>query len=326
MNTTLQYKLHSGKNSKAAYYMQAALRDMLPDRLYAMRLNRELERCAAMYDRDYIADRVDYYCKLSRPVTLGSDSEPIGALQRKGNPSTYYYDSREALQWFNPELRWHYLFGDIRDIPAEPTVVKSRALGTDNSNSVLLKLDRCRHFVYINDHLQPKEKEDRAIFRGHIGTRENRALFCRMYADNPRVDAADTLPGATEGHKHTSQMKPMMSFYEHLRFRYIMALEGNDVASNLKWIMSSRSAAVMPKPTCETWFMEGRLMGGVHYVEIRPDFSDLEEKMDHYSNHLDELRTIVDNANRYVAQFRDPRRERYIALLVMQKYFKMTNQ
>ena len=326
MNTTLQYKLHSGKNSKAAYYMQAALRDMLPDRLYAMRLNRELERCAAMYDRDYIADRVDYYCKLSRPVTLGSDSEPIGALQRKGNPSTYYYDSREALQWFNPELRWHYLFGDIRDIPAEPTVVKSRALGTDNSNSVLLKLDRCRHFVYINDHLQPEEKEDRAIFRGHIGTRENRALFCRLYADNPRVDAADTLPGATEGHKHTSQMKPMMSFYEHLRFRYIMALEGNDVASNLKWIMSSRSAAVMPKPTCETWFMEGRLVGGVHYVEIRPDFSDLEEKMDHYSNHLDELRTIVDNANRYVAQFRDPRRERYIALLVMQKYFKMTNQ
>lgn len=306
--------------------MQAALRDMLPDRLYAMRLNRELERCAAMYDRDYIADRVDYYCKLSRPVTLGSDSEPIGALQRKGNPSTYYYDSREALQWFNPELRWHYLFGDIRDIPAEPTVVKSRALGTDNCNSVLLKLDRCRHFVYINDHLQPEEKEDRAIFRGHIGTRENRALFCRMYADNPRVDAADTLPGATEGHKHTSQMKPMMSFYEHLRFRYIMALEGNDVASNLKWIMSSRSAAVMPKPTCETWFMEGRLVGGVHYVEIRPDFSDLEEKMDHYSNHLDELRTIVDNANRYVAQFRDPRRERYIALLVMQKYFKMTNQ
>lgn len=306
--------------------MQAALRDMLPDRLYAMRLNRELERCAAMYDRDYIADRVDYYCKLSRPVTLGSDSKPIGALQRKGNPSTYYYDSREALQWFNPELRWHYLFGDIRDIPAEPTVVKSRALDTDNSNSVLLKLDRCRHFVYINDHLQPEEKEDRAIFRGHIGTRENRALFCRMYADNPRVDAADTLPGATEGHKHTSQMKPMMSFYEHLRFRYIMALEGNDVASNLKWIMSSRSAAVMPKPTCETWFMEGRLVGGVHYVEIRPDFSDLEEKMDHYSNHLDELRTIVDNANRYVAQFRDPRRERYIALLVMQKYFKITNQ
>lgn len=326
MKTTLQYKLHSGKNSKAGYYIVAGLRDMLPDSCFRHRLEAELQHCAAMYDDTYIADRVDYYCQLREPIMLGVDAEPIGLLQRKGNPSTYYYDSREALQWFNPELRWHYLFGDVREIPSEPTVVKSRAIGLDNSNSVMLKLDRCRHFVYIHDRLQPEEKEDRAIFRGHIGTRENRALFCHMYADNPRVDAADTIPGATEGRKHTSQMEPMLSFYEHLRYRYIMALEGNDVASNLKWIMSSHSAAVMPKPTCETWFMEGRLQPGVHYVKIRPDFADLEEKMDYYSCHMDELHNIINNANQYVQQFRDWRRERYIALLVMQKYFKMTNQ
>ena len=61
-------------------------------------------------------------------------------------------------------------------------------------------------------------------------------------------------------------------------------------------------------------------------MEIRPDFSDLEEKMDYYSAHLDELETIVRNANRYVDQFRDGRRERYIGLLVMKKYFEMTGQ
>lgn len=326
MNTTLQYKLHSGKNLKAVYYLQAAFRDILPDIWFRRRLHDELSRCAALYDPSYIADRVDYYCQLREPLSLCANAEPIGSLQLKGNPSTYYYDSREALQWFDPNLRWHYLFGDVRDIPAEPTVVKSRSIGVDNSNSVLLKLDRCRHFVYIHDRLQPEQKEDRAIFRGHIGSRQNRALFCRIFADNPRVDAADTIPGSTEGHKLTSHSKPMLSFYEHLRFRYILALEGNDVASNLKWIMSSRSVAVMPKPTCETWFMEGRLQPGVHYVEIRDDFTDLEDKMDYYSNHLDKLRTIADNANRYVQQFRDARRERYIALLVMQKYFKMTNQ
>ena len=326
MNTTLQYKLHSGKNSKAVYYLQAAFRDILPDICFRRRLDHELSRCAALYDPSYIADRVDYYCQLQQPLSLCANAVPIGSLQLKGNPSTYYFDSREALQWFDPNLRWHYLFGDVRDIPPEPTVVKSRSIAEDNSNSVLLKLDRCRHFVYIHDRLQPEQKEDRAIFRGHIGSRQNRALFCRIFADNPRVDAADTIPGSTEGHKHTSLSKPMLSFYEHLRFRYILALEGNDVASNLKWIMSSRSVAVMPKPTCETWFMEGRLQPGVHYVEIRDDFTDLVDKMDYYSRHLDELRSIADNANRYVHQFRDARRERYIALLVMQKYFKMTNQ
>ena len=29
-----------------------------------------------------------------------------------------------------------------------------------------------------------------------------------------------------------------ISIYDHLKYKYVMALEGNDVASNLKWIMS----------------------------------------------------------------------------------------
>ena len=334
MNTSWQYRLHSGKNSKAGYYLRAGFRDLMPDTLFRFRLEKELEECSRLYKQEYIRDRVDYYCRMQEPRPLGDHATAIGQLSRKGVPSTYYYDSRELLQWFNPELRWNYLFGDVRDIPEHPSIVKSRTLSqaessegvSDNSNSVMLKLDKCRHFVYIKDRLSLEEKDDRAIFRGHIGSRENRARFCRMFADSRRVDAADTLPSQVEGYKHTEQSKPMLSFYEHLRFRYIMALEGNDVASNLKWIMSSHSAAVMPRPTCETWFMEGRLKAGFHYVEIRPDFTDLEEKMDYYSGHLDELATIVRNANQYVAQFRDERRERYIGLLVMRKYFEMTGQ
>ena len=332
MNTSWQYRLHSGKNSKAGYYLRAGFRDLMPDTLFRFRLEKELEECSRLYDQEYIRDRVDYYCRMQEPRPLGDHATAIGQLSRKGVPSTYYYDSRELLQWFNPELKWNYLFGDVRDIPEHPSIVKSRTLSqaesnegvSDNSNSVMLKLDKCRHFVYIKDRLRLDEKEDRAIFRGHIGSRENRARFCRMFADNRRVDAADTLPSQVEGYKQTEES--MLSFYEHLRFRYIMALEGNDVASNLKWIMSSHSAAVMPRPTCETWFMEGRLKAGFHYVEIRPDFTDLEEKMDYYSGHLDELETIVRNANRYVDQFRDERRERYIGLLVMRKYFEMTGQ
>ena len=61
-----------------------------------------------------------------------------------------------------------------------------------------------------------------------------------------------------------------------------MALEGIDVASNLKWVMSSNSIAVMPRPTCETWFMEGTLIPDYHYIEIKPDFSDLEERLNQY--------------------------------------------
>lgn len=324
MNTSLQYKLHSGKNSKAGYYLKAGFRDIIPDAWFRAGLERELQSCARRYDSDYVQQRVDYYCPIEMPLSLGPQASAIGQLRLKDNSSTYYYDSREILQWFDSGLRWNYLFGDIRDNLPYPTVVKSRSLGPENCNNILLKLDKNRHFVFIKDHLSLEQKEDRAIFRGHIGSRENRALFCQRFKGSSRVDAADTLPSQVEGYKHTATSQPMLSFYEHLRFRYIMALEGNDVASNLKWIMSSHSAAVMPRPTCETWFMEGRLEPGVHYVEVRPDFEDLEEKMDYYSAHLDELQAIVDNANHYVDQFRDLRRERYIGLLVMQKYFKLT--
>lgn len=76
-----------------------------------------------------------------------------------------------------------------------------------------------------------------------------------------------------------------------------MALEDNDVASNLKWIMSSNSVAVMPKPRFETWFMEERLIPNYHYIEIRSDYSDLPEKIDCYSEHPSEAKAIALNAN-----------------------------
>ena len=69
--------------------------------------------------------------------------------------------------------------------------------------------------------------------------------------------------------------------------------------------------------------MEGRLQPNVHYIEIRNDYADLIEKMDYYTAHPEEAKAISRNANKYVDQFPDKRRERYIALLVMQRYFSL---
>lgn len=325
MRTSLHYLFHSGKNAKWSYYLRAAMRELVPDAIMRRRLAHELEICSNLYDEEYIADRVDYYCKLTTHTALHDNAPHLADFHKRGNGSVYYFDSREIIRWFDPELRWQYLFGDVRDIPDSPTIVKSRNLTDNNANSVLLKLNKLRHYIYLHDTIEFADKEDRAIYRGQIGTRENRIRFVNMYAGNPRVDAANTLAkgGLLADNPDGKPTAPRLSLYDHLRYRYIMCLEGNDVASNLKWVMSSNSLAVMPRPTCETWFMEGRLHPGVHYVEIRPDFADLIEKMDYYSTHLDEARTIVRHANAYVNQFRDARRERYIALRVMQKYLTL---
>jgi hypothetical protein len=139
------------------------------------------------------------------------------------------------------------------------------------------------------------------------------------FFDNSRFDC-----GAID--KNVAEwVKPKISIYDHLKYRYIMSLEGNDVASNLKWIMSSNSIAVTPRLRNESWFMEGKLIPDYHYIEVKPDFSDLEQKLDYYSSHIDEANAIIAHAHEYVEQFKDKKREKIISLLVLEKYFNITN-
>ena len=72
--------------------------------------------------------------------------------------------------------------------------------------------------------------------------------------------------------------------------------------------------------------MEGLLQAGVHYVLLKDDFSDLEEKIDFYSKHPEAALEIIGNAQRWVAQFRNAAVERQIGLQVMQKYFEYSGQ
>jgi len=117
-----------------------------------------------------------------------------------------------------------------------------------------------------------------------------------------------------------------MQLSEQLKYKFILAIEGNDVASNLKWIMSSNSIAFMVKPKYETWFMEGTLIPNFHYVLLKDDYSDLEEKIEYYSTHFEESLSIIKNANEYTKQFQDEKREDIISLLVLKKYFEKSNQ
>lgn len=144
-----------------------------------------------------------------------------------------------------------------------------------------------------------------------------------MYMDHPMCDCG--VVGKDEG-VPDAWMTPKKTIRQHLDYKFIMALEGNDVASNLKWVMSSNSIAVMPRPTCETWFMEGKLIPNYHYIEIKPDFTDLEERLKYYIEHPEAAQQIIEHAHEYVAQFRNPRREKLISLLVLDKYFRMTGQ
>ncbi|QQD22544.1 hypothetical protein GJQ54_12555 [Oceanospirillaceae bacterium ASx5O] len=111
-----------------------------------------------------------------------------------------------------------------------------------------------------------------------------------------------------------------------LQYRYILSMEGYDVATNLKWIMFSNSLCMMRKPRFETWMMEGRLEAGVHYVELKDDHSDFAEKIAYYELNPVEVLRIIENAQNYMKQFFDEKIELITSLKVLDKYFESTDQ
>ena len=312
------------RNSKFGYYAPAVIEWLLP--VYnrngiASRLERQLGKLS-QEEWAEVADRVNYYCKLSPSVDVGKEAQPLKEFKMGKKHRTYFFDSYHIVRHFPTHLRWNYAFGDNSHIAPYPCIQKSRLLG-NNQNAVLLNLNKVRHFLFINDPFSLAQKQDRAVFRGAC-YQENRKRFMQACFSNPLIDAADVFGNVTGNPPEWQGEK--LTIDEHLRYKFIFALEGNDVATNLKWIMSSNSVAVMPRPTCETWFMEGRLVAEKHYIEVAPDFSDVEEKLQYYASHPTELQTILTHQHAYINRFRNKKRETLIGLLVMMKYFWATAQ
>ncbi len=263
----------------------------------------------------YVSSRVNYYNKLNTLTLLSPNAVKISQYRMPKKIRVYYFDSKQYLRFFDPTLKFELLPGDIIHVPAYPAFVKSRPIAGENSNAVILKLDKTRHFNFLQDDIAFENKVNMLVGRSEFA-QEHRKRFYDQYIGHPLCDLKKCFRSSDPG---------FLSIERHLEYKFILALEGNDVATNLKWIMSSNSIAVMPVPTYETWFMEGTLIPDYHYICIRNDYKDLEEKLTYFINHPEEAKNIVSNANQYVEQFKDKKREDAISLLVLEKYFRLTH-
>jgi hypothetical protein len=304
------------KNNKLLYYTNAIVRELIPRNFFRGILSKKL---ATIHDFDfeYIKGRVNYYNKLSSHYSLSGEAIPLSEF-KGSKPSVYYFDSVEYTRYFDPRLKAKFVFGDVTTVPDEPAIVKSRPIDGDNSFSIVLKLDKVRHFTYTRDRREFVKKKNMLIGRAVV-KQPHRVRFYERYFGHPLCDL-----GQINKNMNPQWIKEKITLHEHLKYKFILCIEGYDVASNLKWVMSSNSLAVMPKPKYETWFMEGRLIPNHHYVDIKDDYSDLEERLNYYIEHTEEALQIIKNANAYVAQFRNKKREDLISLLVLEKYFYFT--
>jgi|TARA_X000001036_G_scaffold298219_1_gene277294 hypothetical protein len=267
--------------------------------------------------------RVNFYNKLDRDINLSENVSELSKLKIKNFHKTYFFDSYEFTRYFKSSLKMNFLFGDITHIPEIPSIVKSRPIAENQKNSILFKLNKVRHFTYTNDSNQFADKKNILIGRGAVTKKhKKRTSFYKIYFNHHLCD----LGQINKNTEHDHWIKDKISIEDHLKYKFVLCVEGVDVATNLKWVMSSNSIAVMAKPKIESWFMESKLVADYHYIEINDDYSNLEEKLNYYINNVDECLKIIENANTYVSQFKDYNREKLISLLVLEKYFIKTLQ
>lgn len=220
-----------------------------------------------------------------------------------------------------------------------PTFVKSRDIN-DEKKTVLLPLEKLYipsfYINILNDDIPFNKKLNNCVYRGtnsgdffnnHGTKRQSRKELVLKYRFHEKFDIG--LSDARYKNKDNVKfeydikkyVKKRKSIKEQLKYKFIISVEGNDFATNLSWILLSNSTVIMPKPTVLTWKIESELVPYVHYIPVKNDFSDLEEKFNWCLNNLDKCEKIAIYSKLYVLQFFDNEKEDKIITEVI-KYYK----
>jgi len=253
---------------------------------------------------------------------------------------SYYHDLTRYLHAHPALHRTTYLFypHDRVEGFSIPTLVKSRSL-IDSQMSVLCNLNTIRHFMPLYDvrrHDVPfDKKQNKLVWRGadtgpgfgnNIPHREcSRETLVREYthSTNPNIDIGLTKINSnqyTDQSEYEAFLRPPMDMKELLRYRFLLSVEGNDVASNLKWILTSNSVPFCPPFTIQSWILEDQLIPWTHYIPVRADFADMEERIEWAIHHPDACRRIAEAGQEYMNPFLDIREEDRIMTELLRRY------
>jgi hypothetical protein len=182
--------------------------------------------------------------------------------------------------------------------------------------AIVWLLKSARHFgpmkkVERND-IPWEHKLNQAVFRGGANgiasasfrsakTARDRCLAmarCRLVLLSGNSTLLDTRLKSVYGGMNSTidgveLVGKMLSMKDQLSYKAIIMIEGNDVATGLKWALMSNSVLMIPPPTVTTWAMEELLEPWVHYIPLDASLGDAEEKMQWVVDHDKQAQEIA---------------------------------
>ncbi|MEO9870117.1 glycosyl transferase family 90 [Ekhidna sp.] len=242
-----------------------------------------------------------------------------------------YKDLHSLMNFFHPfdrlgmdevfkDSKYPLFYGEAGKTGHVQVIRKSRR--SDDATSIIynfrtLRLTLPCHVALKADNPWQK-KADHVIWRGATTGQEQRVKLVDKYFDKYDIGFASV--------KQKPQLKGFkrnkVSIKDQLKYKFIISLEGNDVASNLRWILASNSVPIMKKPYWQSWIMEEKLKPNVHYLELNEDLSNLEEILSWAAINDDYCNEIAQNGKNYMSQFLVEKNDLPVQKLLLEEFTK----
>ena len=272
-----------------------------------------IEKMKDCHDRSFVIDFGDsipmrYEPFESLDVPVFSKNRPVGSNAPiiLWTHAVYRFFREEGISGRQDQVPWQMKFPEIvwRGSPTGCVLL--------DDGHFMSAFDLVRHLSGKADaqsELIVKTFGDRA-FNEIANEHLSRFIAVSRYADTFNFRFVDSIFGVSEdyftyladcGYQFGSKMR----ISEINCYKYHLVLEGNDAGTQINWALSSGSLILMPPKKFHSATTLG-LREWVHYVPLRSDLADLEERLDWCRTHDGEGRAITENARAYVAQFRAP--------------------
>jgi hypothetical protein len=258
-------------------------------------------------------------------------------IQLISNHTLFYDNYNYVIKHYINDLRKYFnnseiinfniyiAFGDINVKMKKYCFTKSRPIDLINNLNILLNLNTPRHWQGLEDvkkyDIPFDKKNNKIIWRG-ASTGNKRVKFVEKYQNHQNQNIDIKFSNLCQNVINNNYILSKLSITEQLQSKFLISIEGNDVATNLKWMLYSNSVVIMPRPTVCSWIMEDKLISGTHYIEIKSDYSDLEEKYKWCLNNLEKCKIIAENGKKYIEQFLNQENEIKITNKIIEIYCK----
>ena len=293
-----------------------------------------------------VRERLKYYIKNITPVTVVLDEAFIKKNKSKMYPlkqnyhSDYYCKDLDIMKrYITRNFLYFICKGDNKyDCVPYPFLTKTICIAPPvrrrNCRATLLPLQTARHWkimTSVNTYDIPfAAKMKRLIWRGAttgtcVGSDDNkngkasRIELVEKYYNKFDIGFSSIVQNRE---RYRQYLKNKLSIPDLLKHKYLIVVEGNDKASCLQWVLYSNSVPIMPKPYIRSWLMEDKLVPWKHYVPLKSDFSDLEDKYQWCLDNDEKCKTIANNGKNYIRQFLNPDIEKYLIKNVLESYGK----